>query len=332
MLQTQSLVDLSVIVTCYNKSEFIDQIFPILEEMAEYGAEVVIVNDGSTDDSSKMLLSKCESSKYPIKLDKIENRGLAGAKDHGLTLATKDFIFFLDIDDTPNISNLIDFYSEYKNSGTQVGQANFTFSHTQLLGSVAIKTDQPLVFNTRSYRNELFDSRSWWRFLYRRDFLLLPENRFNKVFLTMKGKAFVLDDIFWMLHLSSIDIDIYQSAESTSIYNYYLPDHNQDLRWKSFLRQIQLLPEATKLYLLSLEQHQCIHDESFMFRTLFKVLWDHATLLSLSSYLKTSPSFFLAGSSIASSLPSHWSLINFFLLVFTPVRIIKYKVRSLKSH
>ena len=332
MLQSQTLKNLSVIVTCYNKSEFIDLIFPFLEEMASVGAEIVIVDDGSTDGSSPQLVRKCELNEFSFVLDKTENRGLAGAKDHGINLATREFVFFLDIDDTPDIHNLIEFYAAFESSGTKVGQANFTYSETNSLGSVAVKSDKPLVFNTAHYRNELFNSRSWWRFLYQRDFLLIPENRFNEVFLSMKGKAFVLDDIFWMLHLSSIDLDIYQSSEAISIYNYYLPKHNQEIRWRSFLRQITLLPEATKLYVRNLPDHKCNHDEIFMYRTLFKVLWDHATLLSFSSYTKISLEFLTAGVRITKFLPARFFFINLLLLFATPLRILKYRLKSLKTH
>ena len=148
----------------------------------------------------------------------------------------------------------------------------------------------------------------------------------------MKGKAFVLDDIFWMLHLSSIDLDIYQSSEAISIYNYYLPEHNQEIRWRSFLKQIKLLPEATKLYVEKLPDHKCNHDEMFIYKTLFKVLWDHATLLSFSSYTKVSLDFFTAGVSITKFLPAHFLFINLLLLFVTPLRILKYRFRLLKPH
>ena len=326
MTTSGDLENLSVVVTCYNKLEYIDPVFEYLREMALLGAEIIMVDDGSTDGSSEALLQKRENHTFTFFLEKIENRGLAGARDFGISKSNNEFIFCLDIDDTPNIPNLIGFYREFRSSGAQIGQANFTFSETNSLGPITVATENPIIFNTSKYRDEVFGARSWWRFLYRRDFLMRPENRFNEVFLEMKGKSFVLDDIFWMLHLSAIDLDVYQSASATSIYNYYLPEYNGLQRWKSYIRQLTLLPEATILYINSLNNHKCVHDELWLYKTLLKVLWDHSTLLSFELFCKNSIRFLRAGALIAKKLEFKYRLMNIFYFLLAPIRIVKYRL------
>lgn len=87
---------LSLIICVYNTSpelltECLDSVF------AEVGAgelEVVMVDDGSTVDYSPIL------EKYPVKYSKIENRGHLGARLHGISVASGDYIGFVDSDDT----------------------------------------------------------------------------------------------------------------------------------------------------------------------------------------------------------------------------------------
>jgi glycosyltransferase involved in cell wall biosynthesis len=321
-----ALEDLSVVVTCFNKLEYVEPVFESLQEMAKLGAEIIMVDDGSTDGSSEALIQKQENSNYSFFLEKIENRGLAGARDYGITKSTKEFVFCLDIDDTPNIHNLAEFFGNFRESQAQIAQANFTFSETNSLGPITIRADNPVVFNTSDYRDEIFGARSWWRFLYRREFLMRPENRFNEVFLDLKGKSFVLDDIFWMLHLAAIDLNVYQSASTTSIYNYYLPEHNGEQRWRSYIRQITLLPEATILYVNSLNKHECNHDDFWLYRTLLKVLWDHSTLLSLGQFFKNSIQFLKAGTLISGKLGFKYRLLNMLYFLVAPLRIMKYRL------
>jgi glycosyltransferase involved in cell wall biosynthesis len=319
------LSGLSVIVTCYNKIEFIDPVFDYLKRLAQLDAEIIMIDDGSNDGSTEKLLEKKSLAEFPFLLERIENRGLAGARDYGIEQSSKEVVFCLDIDDTPNIENLANFFVDFLRSETLIGQANFTFSETGELGAVTVPSDHPITFNTRDHRNEVFDSRSWWRFLYRRDFLMRPENRFSEVFRKMDGKSFVLDDIFWMLHLSAVDHEIFQSSSTTSIYNYYLPEHNGAQRWESYLRQITLLPEATLSYVHSLDGHLCKHDDNWLYRTMFKVLWDHSTLLGYKLFFRNSLKFFSAGHSVSRKLSFSYQLLNLAYLSAAPIRILKYQ-------
>ena len=60
-------------------------------------AEVIVVDDGSTDNTSQVLLEL--SSKHALHLVRQENRGVAAARNAGITAATADIIGMLDVDD-----------------------------------------------------------------------------------------------------------------------------------------------------------------------------------------------------------------------------------------
>ncbi len=90
---------LSIIIPVYNTAEFLHACLDsaIYPEINNY--EILVVNDGSTDESPKIALEYAE--KYPelIKLINKENGGLGDARNHGTKAATGDFVFYLDSDD-----------------------------------------------------------------------------------------------------------------------------------------------------------------------------------------------------------------------------------------
>jgi glycosyltransferase involved in cell wall biosynthesis len=79
----------------YNNSAFIKQSIESVLSQNYSNIELIVIDDGSTDNSIEIL------SEYQgrIILSKQENKGAAAARNHGIRLATGDFICFLDSDD-----------------------------------------------------------------------------------------------------------------------------------------------------------------------------------------------------------------------------------------
>lgn len=89
---------ISVIVPCYNQSEYLNEALYSLLNQTYSNWECIIVNDGSTDDTENIALSFCKKDKrfrYYLKT----NGGLSSARNFGLKFAEGEFIQFLDCDD-----------------------------------------------------------------------------------------------------------------------------------------------------------------------------------------------------------------------------------------
>jgi glycosyltransferase involved in cell wall biosynthesis len=269
---SRPLDNLSILVSCYNKFEFITTIFDQFKELEDLGATVIVIDDGSTDGSSEELVRMRREKNLSLYLERTENQGAAGARSNALEIAKTDFIYFLDIDDTCNIDGLIELFSNFVNSSADLALGNFYFTETGNSGETVTNSNTYELLYSKEFRDRIFEIKGWWRFIYRRDFVMQKENRLNLVFSEMIGKKFVLDDVFWMLHLASIDVYILQSPSDITVYNYCLPEYNSKERWNSYLRQIELLPEATILYLRDIGTHKCKHDEEWLYSTLFKTL------------------------------------------------------------
>ncbi len=88
----------SVIVTCYNNAQYLDEALESVIAQTFSKWECVIVNDGSTDNTeevSRKWVIKDERFKYIYQ----ENRGVSNARNLGISQAEGEFILPLDADD-----------------------------------------------------------------------------------------------------------------------------------------------------------------------------------------------------------------------------------------
>jgi glycosyltransferase involved in cell wall biosynthesis len=113
----------SVIIPLYNKEDFIkDTINSVLNQTFN-DFEVIIINDGSTDNSSNIV--KSFKDERIIILNQ-ENRGLCASRNIGIKDSTSKFIAFLDADDLwmedflQTIYNLIVTHKEHQVFATNV--------------------------------------------------------------------------------------------------------------------------------------------------------------------------------------------------------------------
>lgn len=90
--------DLTVIIPCYNEERYIDQcVQSVLEQKGKYKIKIVIINDGSTDNTTR-ILKKYEGLPH-IAVIHQENHGFSGARNRGLREIESKYVFFLDADD-----------------------------------------------------------------------------------------------------------------------------------------------------------------------------------------------------------------------------------------
>lgn len=89
---------ISIILPVYNTEEYLPKCLDSLIFQTYDNLEIICVNDGSTDNSLKVLedYSKKDSR---IKIFSQENLGQSVARNYGLNVATGDYISFIDSDD-----------------------------------------------------------------------------------------------------------------------------------------------------------------------------------------------------------------------------------------
>lgn len=89
---------LSVIVPIYNAEKFLNQCIESLVNQTYKNFEIVLVNDGSKDNSLAICESYAKNDKR-IKIISQENKGISGAVITGIENSTGEYISFVDADD-----------------------------------------------------------------------------------------------------------------------------------------------------------------------------------------------------------------------------------------
>lgn len=95
------MVKISVIIPMYNSEKTIIQTLGGLEDQTRKDFEVIIVDDGSTDNSPKLVTEFKNQSELSIKLIHQKNSGPAKARNLGVKHSEGDIIIFLDSDCIP---------------------------------------------------------------------------------------------------------------------------------------------------------------------------------------------------------------------------------------
>lgn len=95
----------SVIVPIYNAEIYIDKCIQSIINQTLKDIEIILVDDGSTDKSVEISNKYAENDKR-IKVIKQKNKGASSARNYGISVATGDFITFVDSDDFIEIDML----------------------------------------------------------------------------------------------------------------------------------------------------------------------------------------------------------------------------------
>ncbi|HHQ6553082.1 TPA: glycosyltransferase family 2 protein [Serratia fonticola] len=105
---TKSFVNVSVIIPVYNVRQYLKEAIDSILSQTMQPYEVIIVNDGSTDDSGDYL-EEHYGHVNNVKIIHTENQGLGEARNEGSRYASGDFIYYFDSDDIAETSLLQSF-------------------------------------------------------------------------------------------------------------------------------------------------------------------------------------------------------------------------------
>ena len=89
----------SIVIPLFNKADWIAQTMASVANQDYDNWECIIVDDGSTDGSFELVSSLVEKLPGKWRLIRQENSGQSIARNHGLELASGDFVALLDADD-----------------------------------------------------------------------------------------------------------------------------------------------------------------------------------------------------------------------------------------
>lgn len=140
----------SVIVPIYNVEKYLDKCVESLLNQTYSEMEIILVDDGSTDNSGKICDAYQERDDRIVVLHKA-NGGVSSARNEGLKIAKGEYIAFVDSDDWVH-KEYIACLAEGLNSGADLAICSMTEIAEREIEDVAVLSKQYFQFD----RNECF--------------------------------------------------------------------------------------------------------------------------------------------------------------------------------
>ena len=196
---------LSIIIPAYNAEQYIKQCLDsILQNSKEslYKTEIIVINDGSTDNTLKILESYNQHKN--IKIHTTKNQGVSAARNLGISLAKGEWVTFIDADDTVN-SNFSKVVSLVENS-----RSSFI-----IFSNYDMETTDKKILTTQTFQSSMYLSGPWSK-VYNRQFLVKHKILFEKDILMGEDMLFNLEVIQNSYAIESYKMGFYNYRQNNN--------------------------------------------------------------------------------------------------------------------
>lgn len=207
------MVDISIIVPMYNCNQTILELIESIERQNFNTFEVLLINDGSTDNTLEIVNKKCKSNeKYQVYTQ--NNMGAPAARNNGIEHARGKYLYFCDADDILDSKCLSSMYSKATSNNLDlvIGQVQHFIPKTKdkdmqypvfpnrakLLGKYRYLMCDPIP-GTKLYKKELID-RYQIRFS---DLKIAQDTNFYLKYLSVADKISEVNEIVYYYRHSS---------------------------------------------------------------------------------------------------------------------------------
>lgn len=184
---------ISVIVPVYNVENYLEKCLNSLVNQTLEEIEILVINDGSTDNSQKIIDEFQE--KFPLKIKAFtkENGGLSDARNFGIDRATGEFLAFVDSDDYVSGNMLQEMYDLAKKNEAELvicnlqkvdENGNVTQKLTQIPNfsekidlekNFSVFADISYFACNKIFKKELFEGKRFQKGMHFEDIELIPQ-------------------------------------------------------------------------------------------------------------------------------------------------------------
>lgn len=163
---------ISVIVPCYKVEQLLPVCFESLAGQSYPNTELIFIDDGSPDNCGRLLDGY--ALKDPrVKVIHQQNRGLSGARNAGLDIASGELIAFLDSDDRADKDWLLSLYRGMADNGSDIAVCGFRLSFEDGAAPVPVPlkgVTTPLTFSSREGLCRLIAEKPYKEFVWNKLF------------------------------------------------------------------------------------------------------------------------------------------------------------------
>ena len=192
---------ISVVIPAYNCANTLQKTVESIISSGLIDYEIIIVNDGSTDDTEAVCHSLCSQHSF-IKYIEQENSGVSAARNRGISLANGEYIMFFDADDTAEENGFSECVDIIRNENPDIlvfGMRFDYYKNGKLYRTDKLVPEQAGTLNKTQIIAELdslYSTNSLtpvWNKIYRRALIIDNNVSFNTSYFLMEDFLFSLD-------------------------------------------------------------------------------------------------------------------------------------------
>lgn len=193
----------SIIIPVYNCAEYLCECLNsvINQTFGIENIEVIIINDGSTDDSSNIINSYLNRYNDWIFINQ-ENKGLSASRNRGLDICSCEYIMFLDSDDYLD-EKMVEILYKKINENKKIMMSVGKLQAFDKNGFIKFYTDKILsenMISSYSQYNKIIDNVVAYAKLYRKNFInnlrfiegVKHEDVYFSSYLILQNKLFII--------------------------------------------------------------------------------------------------------------------------------------------
>ena len=206
----------SIVVPVYNASVYLDDCIASAVSQSYKNIEIVIVDDGSNDNSLEICQKWAQQDQRIILIHK-ENGGVSSARNKALDVAKGDYFVFLDSDDYLEPDYVREMLLLVKSTNTNIGICEtrlFDNSHSIITSGFYSK-----LITNREAIAKFFDHQSWFCVIWGRIFskqVLLN----NEGIIKFDESLTVGEDLVWLMKVMTQQPQFNVSCIDKPLYNY----------------------------------------------------------------------------------------------------------------
>lgn len=267
-------IDISIIMPAYNTSKYISKAIDSVCSQSSVNIELIVINDGSTDDTLKIIKEKMLQYKNIVLIDQ-KNSGLSYARKMGLNIAKGKYVYFVDSDDYLLDGSLKFMYDEVSKNDLDCLMINAKYQN-ELNNEYGIKMDGKNVVskisNTDIITGEslllsMVKKREWryavWLYFIKKDLLnnvsffkdyIHEDSAFNYQLLNNSMRVKFIDKIVYVYRLRENSL---MSAKSSikNILGYinsysiiFYRNNKKKINYNELLFELRILDQIIEVY------------------------------------------------------------------------------------
>ena len=135
-------MELTIIIPVYNVENYLDECLQSVYKVKDINYEVILVNDGSKDNSLNILKKYKEFYPDITKIIDKENGGLSSARNAGIREAKGEYLAFIDSDDIIDPKEFEEFFKEGQKLDLDVMVGNMRYFSNDKIGDPLFRSQE----------------------------------------------------------------------------------------------------------------------------------------------------------------------------------------------